>query len=100
MNVACFPAIGTVIFSIGAEADPFEPLAVATVAIASAVPLGFIALHAQRCGSHFFTLTVCRPGLARRESQHIPANFDYSQPGCSEQDAIVVLRNTSRIPGR
>src|SRR5579864_141704 len=59
MNVACFPAIGTVIFSISAQADPFEPLAVTAVAVADALPLWFVALHAQRYGSHdFFILTV------------------------------------------
>src|SRR5690242_7540196 len=54
MNVACFAAIGTVIFSISAQANPFEPLAVTAVAVAGALPLWFVALHAQRYSSHRF----------------------------------------------
>lgn len=68
MNVARFPAIGAIEFSVGAHANPFEPLAIATIAVAGALPLLFVALHAQGRGFHrFLTVAPCTwkiPGSA------------------------------------
>jgi len=54
MNVARFPAIRAVEFSVGAQANPFDTLTIATIAVAGALPLLFVALHAQGCGFHRF----------------------------------------------
>jgi len=46
MNVARFPAIRAVEFSVRAHANPFDTLTIATIAVAGALPLLFVALHA------------------------------------------------------
>jgi hypothetical protein len=55
-DFARFPAIWTVVFSVGAEADTFKSLAIATVAIARALSFRLVALHAQHNGFH-----ICFP---------------------------------------
>ena len=97
MNVACFPAIRTVEFSVDAHANPFKPLAIATIAVAGALPLRFVALHAQGCSFHRF-LTAA---LTLRNGTHTNPDVKtlkktIGQPRSSEQVAIVVVRNTSR----
>ena len=54
MNVARLPAIRTIEFSVEAHADPLKSLAVTTIAVACALPLWFVALHAQGYGFHDF----------------------------------------------
>jgi hypothetical protein len=54
MNFACFPAIRTVIFSVGAKPDTVESLAIATVAVAGALLFRFVALRTQDYGFHLY----------------------------------------------
>src|ERR1700687_4242377 len=63
-KIACFAAIRTVVFSVGAETDSFESLAITTIAVAFAIFLRFVALRAQECGSHVFFSLTRSPGRA------------------------------------
>jgi hypothetical protein len=52
VDVARFPAIGTVVFSIHAKANIMLSLAIAAIAVAHALVFRQIALHAQDHGLH------------------------------------------------
>jgi hypothetical protein len=99
MNVARFPAIRTVIFSVGAHPNPFDPLAIATIAVAGTEPLLFVALHAQGCGFHRCLtggLSMERTRGGKMNAGTKSPEKTIGQPRSSEQVAIVVRNTTAR----
>jgi hypothetical protein len=64
MNVARFPAIRTVEFPVEAHPNRLDPLAIATIAVAGALPFRLVALYAQGRRFHHFLRAAPTNGTA------------------------------------
>jgi hypothetical protein len=86
-NFASFPAIGTVVFAVHAQAYALLPLAVAAIAITLTICLRQVALRTENGALHILASRLRRAGTTPQPQS--PLENTIGQPSAPEQAASV-----------